>query len=147
MKTYFLLVITIVTWSVIGYRVFSAINPDAVVFKEEKLALKLKFENNIVRDTFSLSPINKDPFFGNIYSKKIKSNAIKKKKPIIQWNPIIYHGMISKARIKIFVVSINGSQYLLKKNQEKEGVKIVDGNSKKIILKYNGEQKTFKLKE
>ena len=58
---------------------------------------------------------------------------------------ITYHGNISNQNSKatVYIISIEGSQYLMKIGQRIKDVKLVRGNSKYIKLSYKGVIKTI----
>ena len=126
-KTYVLLVLVIGVWGTVAYKIVAALNPDLPELPQQELSLNTDFKMSIQRDTFSIQRVNRDPFLGTL--EKPKKTVKKKRKattPQVQWMPIAYNGMISKGGSnKIFLISINGQQHLLKQGQIREGVKVV----------------------
>ncbi len=104
------------------------------------------------RDTFSLADIDRDPFLGTVHTKiKIsgKSRIKINKEPSEDLWPIIeYQGIVSdkNSDMKIYLISINGVQHPLKKGDVINEVKIIQGTSNSVLLKFQGKTKKFLLK-
>jgi len=150
-KTYVLLTIVIIVWAIIGYKVISALNPEQAN-KPEIESFQAKFNPTSLneRDTFSIQPVKKDPFLGTLLikpKKKEHSNSEKKAKEI-QWPMIKYQGLVSKMSSKknqVYVITINQTQYLAKKGQTIDSVKVVNGNENQVIVNYKHKNKTISL--
>ncbi|WP_152611442.1 hypothetical protein [Psychroserpens damuponensis] len=93
---------------------------------------------------FSISTVDRDPFLGN-YLKKETNSIINKKKKTLSWKPIEYLGIVKGDRNSqnIFIVSINGKQYLLRKGQTKDSLTLLFGTKKSLTLSYKNQQKRF----
>ncbi len=150
-KTYVLLSIVIVVWAIIGYKVISALNPDEPNNQHIK-NFKTVFNptNQEARDTFSVQPVRKDPFLGILLikpeTKKITKSTVNTKK--LQWPTVSYQGLVSKMsskRDKVYIVTINQVQYLAKKGQIIDSIKVVNGNENQVVLRYKNELKTISL--
>lgn len=134
-------------WGIIGYRIFSTINPSTSKIAVQDFDMSFKPKTNTEVDTFSIHMVNRDPFLGTLLvSNKSKKRQINFNKPKALWAPIIYHGNVSKqhAKTKVFIISIDDQQYLMKIGQTINEVKLIKGNSNTIILAYKGERKTIK---
>jgi len=150
-KTYLLLVAVLGLWGTIGYRVISTLNPEETVVVAENISVDFSPEKAKV-NTFSITPIERDPFLGKLIRKgtKVKGNQGRKvKKPDLEnpWPQIQYQGMVKKqnASSKIFIITINQQQHLLKKNQELKNIKLLKGDSKEVQVSFNKEVKTFSI--
>lgn len=150
-KTYVLLSVVIVVWAIIGYKVISALNPDEPNNQEIK-SFKTAFNPTIQkeRDTFSIQPVRKDPFLGTLLikpePKKITRSTVKTKK--VKWPMVKYQGLVSKMsskRDQVYIVTINRVQYLAKKGQIIDSIKVVNGNENQVVLRYKNELKTISL--
>ena len=146
-----LLVAVLGLWGTIGYKVISTLNPEESAVVPENISVNFSPEKTAI-DTFSIASIARDPFLGKLTRKtsKTKKNQSKNSKKADLENPwpqILYQGMIKKQgeNSQIFIVTINQQQYLLKKNQELEKVKVLKGNSKEIQVRFNTEIKTFSV--
>lgn len=134
-------------WGTIGYKIVSALNPELPEVKPQNFVANLDYKVTTKTDTFSIKTVNRDPFLGTLLKKTVKK-SIKKKKPI-HWKSISYQGTIkqNKTKQQIFIVTINGSQYLLKKGQTKDSITLAYGNAKSVTLRYKNQLKSFSLKK
>ncbi|MCB4797237.1 hypothetical protein [Neotamlana laminarinivorans] len=146
LKTSILLVAVVIVWGIIAYKFFTTINPETPTLKVDAKSIVFKPETHKI-DTFSIQSLNKDPFLGT-YAKvhkvaKIKPRITKKTKPSIN---ITYHGLISQqeADNHIYIITISGTQYLMKLKQTVQGVKLLKGNMNQVTLNYNGSKKVVK---
>jgi len=150
-KTYLLLVAVLGLWGTIGYQVISALDPEESEVVAENISIDFSPEKTKV-DTFSITKTERDPFLGKLTRntpKTKKSQNRNAKKPDLEnpWPQIQYQGVVKKqgANSQIFIITINQQQYLLKRNQELEGIKLLKGNSKEIQVYYSKESKTFSV--
>jgi len=150
-KTYLLLCVVIIVWAIIGYKVISALNPDEPNNQQVK-TFKTVFNPTTQeeRDTFSIQPVRKDPFLGTLLikpePKKITKSTVNTKK--VQWPTVNYQGLVSKMsskRDQVYIVTINQVQYLAKKGQIIDSIKVVNGNENQVVLRYKNELKTISL--
>ncbi|MEC7264020.1 MAG: hypothetical protein VXW38_09790 [Bacteroidota bacterium] len=139
--------LVLVIWGIIGYRLISAFAPDS----EPTMAMSpvdFKPKNLAQKDTFSLLADYRDPFLGtwNTSPPKKKQTGTTKKGSI-QFPNIVYTGLVSGAQTKdhVFFVTIEGSQFLMKKGTQQNGVTLVSGTSKNIRVAYKGTLKTITL--
>ena len=106
----------------------------------------VKFDTAI--DTFSVIKVDRDPFLGTITKKKTNV-ATKIKRKALVWQPLDYLGVVNNANNKsrVYIITINGKQSLLKRGQIKDSIKLLSGNEKRIVLSYKGQQKTVSRKK
>ncbi|MDD7886050.1 hypothetical protein [Flavivirga sp. 57AJ16] len=145
-KTYVLLALVLGIWGIIGYRIVSTINPVAPDVVQQGFEVAFNPKAQIEVDTFSIQPVNRDPFLGTLLVKKKPKRTFKKPtQPKVVWLPVLYHGSISKqdTKTKVFIVSINGQQNLMKIGQTIHGVKLIKGNSNSVTLTYKEARKTI----
>jgi hypothetical protein len=145
-KTYILLIGVLGIWGIIAYKIMSAVNPKTPNESINSFEISFSPKTSTSIDTFTVKMTNRDPFLGTLTKKKktiVKQKTISKKVDF-EWIPIIYHGTIKKhqGNSQIFVVSINGQQYLLKIGQEINGVKLKAANAQRIKVTYKGHTKT-----
>ena len=141
-----LLALVLGIWGIIGYRIVSTINPSAPEVVGQGFEVAFKPKTNIELDTFSIQTVNRDPFLGTLLVKKKPKRTFKKTmQPKVVWLPVLYHGSISKqnTKTKVFIVSINGRQNLMKIGQTINGVKLIKGNSNSVTLTYKRARKTI----
>lgn len=145
-KTYLLLAAVLSIWGIIGFKMFSTLNPDTPldIPQDNKVTFKPKTSTEI--DTFSIQTTNRDPFLGTLYKKKKAKVKTKptRPKPALVWPSITYHGAVAKqqSKAKVFVVSINGNQHIMRVGQQMDGVKLIRAVSKIITVTYKGAIKT-----
>ncbi|MFL1013663.1 hypothetical protein [Flavisericum labens] len=146
-KTYILLAAVLAIWGIIGYRIFGAVSPNVTIEGPQNNIVAFVPKTDMTVDTFSIRPMERDPFLGHLYfKKKPKSNEAKTpvKKELV-WPSILYHGMISKQRGKeaLYIVSINGQQQILKTGQSIDGVTLRKANKTEVQVVFKGKRKTI----
>lgn len=105
----------------------------------------------IVKDTFTLPEITRDPFLNTIttavYKKPIARKpyspvkVVPKKEPILVAIPSVqYYGYIKStaSTSELFMLRIDGKLHKLKLNQEVENFKITESKKDSVKLLYNG---------
>ncbi|WP_299548458.1 hypothetical protein [Seonamhaeicola sp.] len=143
-KTYVLLTLVLGIWGVIGYKIMSAVNPKAPETSNNDFEVSFSPKLNTELESFNIQAVDRDPFLGNLYTKK--KAVAKKLKPLdIVWMPITYHGCVTNktGKNKVFVVSINNKQFLMKLGQTIDSVKLINGSSNGIKVNYKGIRKTI----
>jgi len=142
-----LLPIVLVIYGLLFYNFFDALNPDELQLSSQKISAYTPAKVT-VRDTFSMVPVTQDPFLGTLYQsgRKERSNKISKATDVI-WPQIQYLGIVSdnNSNATVFIVSINGKQWLGSKADVIGNLTIVKGTSKKIILRLEGQSKEFPI--
>ncbi len=138
-------------WGIIGYKILSAVNPNASPIEAQEFSVNFNPEKQLELDTFSVQTVNRDPFLGTLLSnkKKIKKKKRESSKPDLVWPSIIYQGLVKDKNSnveQIFIISVNGKQGLLKRNKVFNEVTIIKGNKKELVVKYKGKLKTIELK-
>ncbi|MGC1633074.1 MAG: hypothetical protein WA749_13265 [Gelidibacter sp.] len=153
-KTYILLVTVLGVWGIIAYKMISAIRPAPPEIASHEQLTDFKPKQEVKRDTFSITPVSRDPFLGNLTAKSVippSRHPIKNSPEIVPVeNPLItYGGLIKKQNndAQIFVLNINSTQYLLKKGQRVNDVTLVRGNSKEVVIRYKNAQQTIALQK
>lgn len=143
-KTYILLAFVLGIWGVIGYKIISTINPAAPDMVKAEFKVSFTPKANTVLDTFSIQTTKRDPFLGTLNTKK-ESIAKKIKKPEMVWIPILYHGNVTKqaSKNKVFVVTIDGEQVLMKVGKTNKEVTLIKGTANEITISYKGNRKTI----
>jgi len=143
-KTYILLTLVLGIWGIIGYKILSATNPSSPEIVQQDIDTSFNPKVKTETDTFSIQITNRDPFLGTLLVKK-KPKINKSKREEIIWKPIVYHGNVSNqnGKTKVFIISIDNKQYLMKLGQIIDQVKLVRGNNKSVLLSYKGVRKTI----
>jgi len=150
---YILLPAVLLVWGLLGYRIFSTVNPS--IKKQQTVAASNNFKPQLLQEseTFTINADYRDPFLGTVAQKKIsKTKKIAKtitKKPKVPFPSIMYKGLVSskKKNQQVFLISINGQQFFFKKNSTKNEVKLLRGSSKQVVLQFQGQQQTFTLEK
>lgn len=141
--------IVIAIWGIIAYQVISALSPKEQEIPGEQSSIEFIPQKAHAIDTFSIEKIKRDPFLGKIYTAHPKKKKIKRppQKPIA-WPSISYQGLVEKqgeGKERIYAVSINSSQYLLKKGHSVEKVTLLSGNEQEVLVSYKNQRKTIPI--
>lgn len=144
-----LLVIVVAVWGTIGFKAWDGLNgndSEQIVQNSTKPFIPKKV---VIADTFSVQNITRDPFLGTIEKQKGSKPERMIVPPKIKWIPIVYNGILKNnvTGEHVYVLQINNKEHLLKRGNKIEGITLIKGNSKSIVVKYKGEQKTIKLYE
>lgn len=142
---YFLLPLVVAIWGIVIYKVVGAITHEPEPLKNTPV--RSISENRIFKkDTFSLIPVNRDPFLGHYYKKPTpKPKPVAPAMEDVQWPSITYLGQVSDTGkpSAIHILEINGKQLLIESGSEAEGIKILSASKGKVTLIYKGARKDF----
>ena len=141
-KTYLLLVLVIGVWGLIGYNIFSYLNPEAPHFEPQIQQQFTVHKETKQKDTLVISNY-RDPFLGKI--KTNRKNLKTQNTPIINYPTVVYHGIVKGAKVKSYIISVHNQQELVKIGHTFLGVKLISANTKQIIITYKKVKKTIKL--
>lgn len=140
----------IVIWGFLIYKIVDAFSSEnAAIAKIQKA--NFKPPRIILKDTFSLVPVEADPFLGTTYAKSKPSihnvNSSRNPKSEKQWPSIEFFGIVAdkKSTSSVYIVSINGQQFLLKKGDTLQKLKILKGSEDNIFIRYEGQTKEFPI--
>ena len=133
-------------WGIIGFKIMSTLSPEPPQAKKQEDRIVFTPKSHTVKDTFSIQPVQRDPFLGTLYVKKQEATIPRTTKPkeAFTWIPITYHGTVSKqdSKEKLCILSINGQQHIMKTGQEVHEVKLVKASNTDIQVTYKGQRKT-----
>jgi len=138
-------------WGTIAYKIINGISSEKPGIIAQNFDTTFNPKTKKVMDTFSISAVERDPFLGTLSTKsqvtKKKSGNRSAKDTSTPSLNITYGGLIQKqnSKAKVFVVNINNQQYLLKKGQTINDVKLINGNKESIVVRFNGKSQTIKL--
>ncbi|MBZ9731339.1 hypothetical protein LB467_16745 [Salegentibacter sp. JZCK2] len=142
---YLLLPLVVIIWGIVIYKVVGAFGDETVVMSEAPGVVGKEIIR-VKKDTFSLLPIDRDPFLGHYYKKPDQS----KSKPVfpvekVEWPEVSYLGLISDTgeSSKVHILQINGRQFLIEKGGTAEEIKIIASGPEKVTLLFRGDRKTF----
>jgi len=148
---YFLLPAVLLVWGLLGYRIFSSVNPTNK--RQQTIATFNSFKPQLLQEseTFIINTNYRDPFLGTFAQNKItKSKKVTNtisKKPTASFPSIIYKGLVSPngKQQQVFLINIDEQQYFFKKYNTHNEVKLLRGSNKQVVLKFQGQQQTFQL--
>jgi hypothetical protein len=146
-----LLVAVIGVWGVVGYKIIIGLSPeDITAVQQDNYEMTFIPKAKVEVDTFSIQILDRDPFLGTLIRKKNNisnnSNVLANKIALDSLPRISYNGMVKNqnASNQVFVINIDNNQYLLKKGQMAESVKLIVGNNQEIIVRVNNKNYTIK---
>ena len=147
-KTYALLAGVLIIWGIIGFKIVSALDPDLPRPSHQDDTVLFTPQTTQDIDTFSIQPLQRDPFLGTVYIKSKPTSTkpkINKSKGPVVWVSVNYHGIVSKqgSPERICVLSINGQQHLMKIGQKIDGVTLIRATSSDVLVGYKGMKKTI----
>lgn len=140
-----MLPIVVVIWGLFFFRLFDACTADPESANQEVDISSFKAPKATKKKNYELFPLERDPFLGIAYTpKKTKTNDNRIKEEI-KWPNIQYLGLVADANAskKIFILNINGTQYLLPKGETVQEVTLLSGNEGKAFLRFKGQRKEF----
>ncbi|MGJ8734631.1 MAG: hypothetical protein ACSHW4_15855 [Cellulophaga sp.] len=145
-KTYVLLVLVVGIWGTIAYTIFSGLSPDHDVNSTNTVSPSFKIETFKVKEKFKIVANYRDPFLGKLPIVK-KNNVVREQKKTTPEPNIVYTGFVesSSQKQRMFFVSINGTQHLLKIKASIGDVTLLSGTSKEIKVKYGNTIKKVTL--
>jgi hypothetical protein len=144
-----LLAVVLGIWGTIGYKIINGISSDAPPLALQEFDNTFKPKSVVEAEAFSIQHIERDPFLGTLTSTKKKKTTVisnNAPKPNVTNKIITYSGLIQKQTTtdQVFVINIDNNQYLLKKGQTADDIKLVRGNAKQIVIRYNNKLQTIK---
>lgn len=142
-------------WGTIGYKIVTGLSSDEPMVQTNNLDVAFTPKPIKESDTFSIQTMERDPFLGTLSkTNKPKTKSGNQNKPTketkrIAHLSITYQGLIKKqgSSQQVYVVNLNGKQYLIKQGQTVEDVKLVKGNPKEITIRFNNQNQTIALQE
>ena len=149
-KTYVLSVVVLAIWGVIGYQIYSALNPSEEEFSVPEVPVAFQNETNKIKDTFSIQNNYRDPFLGKLPEQKTQPVVQQVRRPVINDSVIFptveYQGMVQRAggSETVFSVSVNGVASILSPGQSLQEVSLIKGNAQEITVIYKGKRKTIR---
>lgn len=149
---YLLVPAVLLIWGIVGYKIYATLNATNDVVMVDNNTIEFKPE--VIKDVekFSISANYRDPFLGKLVNnaKKIGNPVKKKVKPIVIFPEITYNGMVSPKetdRSTLFLITIDKKQQFLSVGKQIDGVRLLKGNSKEIIIVFQNNKKTISIKQ
>jgi type II secretory pathway component PulC len=145
-----LLPIVILVWGGLLYKIFDAFRSDDIILSKgaKSTFIAPTFQK---KDTFSLLPIDRDPFLGSMYNQSTANKNNSKKGSIIKdqplWPTISFFGIVDDkdSKSSVYVININGKQYLLKRGDTLQKLKVLEGSKEAVHIQYKGKTKEFSI--
>ena len=143
-------VVVLAIWGVIGYQIYSAINPTEEEFAVPEVPVTFQTETNKIKDTFSIQNNYRDPFLGKLPEQKAQPVVQQVRRPVVKDSVIFptveYQGMVQRAggSETVFSVSVNGVASILSPGQSLQEVSLIKGNAQEITVIYKGKRKTIR---
>lgn len=142
---YILLPVVFIIWGLLIWRIVGAFSEEVYSLPQAPVNPSTP-QNVILKDTFSLLEVERDPFLNIPYKKQepIKKTTVAKPQEI-EWPSISYLGLVTETGVSsgIHIIKINEQQFLLKPGNEAEGVKLLRTNGNTISLAYRGSRKNI----
>jgi hypothetical protein len=153
--TYGLLVVVLIIWGGIFYRIFISFFPaDKPIAKNEQKFTIESVSGFEEAQSFALRSGYRDPFLGDTHTSDFseENKPVKKilKKvsvePSIDWSFVKYLGLIKNSgnTRKLAMVTIHGMEYMLSEGEEMSSVKCLKNNKDSILISYQGKVKWIK---
>lgn len=141
---YLLFPLVVIIWGLLIYKVVGAISAEPKPVESVVLPSTRNIER-VKTDTFSLNPLNRDPFLGHLYRKpkpKLTKNPVPKQ---IEWPAIEYSGLISATgkKSKIHILRVNGKEFLIEEGKVAAEIKVLNSEDSAVILQYKGDRKKY----
>ena len=145
----YLLPLVLIVWGFFFFRVFKACNPDAETIIRNNAITTFKAPEIKQKEEFELLPVERNPFLGTVNIKSNKNSgeySANSKNTEATWPTIQYHGLIQNAesKEKVFILNINGQQFLLNQREPIQYISVVRGNEEKVTLRFQGKTQEFK---
>lgn len=143
---YILFPVVILIWGIVIYKIVDAFTDktESVITFSNSGKTEI---NKVKRDTFSLKPINQDPFLGISYikPKSVSRQKTPSKALPIAWPAVQYLGLVSGTgkQQKIHILQINQQQNLMEIGETVGGIKLVSASANSVKLSYKGQRKKF----
>ena len=140
LSTYLLIVAVAGIWGTISYKIINGINADPPEVAAATPISEFNPKPIEKKETFSISEVDRDPFLGTL-QKKNKPKEKRTRRPTVS-KPvnapkIDFAGIVKNGNNQVFVIAINGRQHLMRKGQTVNDVKLLSGDSKQIVVRFN----------
>ena len=137
--------LVVIIWGVIIYRVLGAFGDEKVMVPVAPRTVS-EDEVRMKKDTFSLLPVERDPFLGHYYKKPAPpkpNSTIPVEK--VKWPEISYLGLITDTgrSSEVHILQVNGRQFIWEKGGTAEEIKMIGSKPGQVTLLYKGERRSF----
>ena len=143
-KTYGLLIAVVLIWGIIGYQIYSRLNPPILELNTVQINNSFTREKALEIPFYELKPEYRDPFLGKFKEKK---KVVKTKKIIpkieIPFPTVLYNGIIETSSSKSYILTINGKQQILKLGEVSQEIKLISADFEKAVIGFGKQRKTI----
>jgi hypothetical protein len=103
-----------------------------------------------IQKDFSITNDYRDPFLGELPKSKKAINRTKLPKQESEnsyYPDVQYLGVVSdsKSSAKVLSLKVNGNEYVIREGKTVDSVKVLSGNSNKIMVSYKGKRKAINI--
>lgn len=141
-KTYGLLIVVLVIWGMIGYQIYTRLNPSAPEIEMSQIQTRFQKQEAVEQSFYKLNDEYRDPFLGGFPKKKtVRKKTVFSKKSTTPFPNVQYNGIIEGNRSKSYILTVNGKQEIVKKGQVFQGVKLLRASRTEVQVKFEGEIK------
>lgn len=147
-KTYILLGIVCCIWGIIIYKIVGSLDSPSENVVHTVLDDVFTPKQVNERELFSINLDYRDPFLGTVETPR-KHTSQKKVIPVqkkeVPAKSIQFTGLVERKNSaqKIFFITIDGQQQMMKLNETFREVKLIKGSKNAIRVKYNGKTQTI----
>lgn len=149
---YILIPGTLLVWGLIIYKIFLGAHSDeGTIFAPVTVS---KVNEDVISDTFSISPMYRDPFLGRVQGgHSDNSKPLIPKTPVMPvvdvpkvWPNIVYGGIIKNQNLKkeLLLVEINGQSHAMKVGETIDGVLISKAFRDSVEVQFSKEKKIIR---
>ncbi|WP_405610876.1 hypothetical protein [Polaribacter sp. Asnod1-A03] len=141
-KTYGLLILVLIIWGMIGYQFYMRLNPSTPELASQDIQTRFKRKQVVEQSFYVLKEAYRDPFLGGFPKKKItRKKSIVPEKSIIPFPNVEYNGIIKGNGSKLYILTINRKQEIVKIGAFFEGVKLIKATDSTVLVRFNKETK------
>lgn len=151
--TFPLLVLVLLLWGAIFYRVFSGLGADTDVTPTPKAVVPSRPAADVTDDTLLLN--YRDPFLSNVQEAPVMEEDtlvadygyVEEAAPYVDWSQVQYLGSVNNRGNgkSVALVRINGREYMLTSGETVDGFTLVKQNGLSISMSYSGQVTTVAM--
>ncbi len=153
LKTVGLLVIVVIIWGYLIYKVIVSINSDgsSTTVQDQQISYERNTEE-VTQEKFDLHIPKRDPFLDVVLVKPEPKKTPARKETIkntvdldMIWSNIAYKGTIAKKSTDqyLYLINIKGKEVILRPEQSYQEYKLIKASNENVTLKYKRFTKTF----
>ncbi len=148
---YILAPAVVLVWGLLIYKIVAGLNPSVDTTPTSETIVEFKPKSFKQAESFTIAADYRDPFLGTFKKKTKKRSRVKPtpEKPTTPFPNVVFKGIISPKgkNEKVFLIQVNGNQYLFKQNAVFNEVKLLKGNATEVTMQFEKQVQTFQLKK